>query len=159
MRLTLLVTFLALAGCGAPSMQDAGSDAGTPDAGATQDAGHEHDAGTLDAGHEHDAGTMDAGTDAFDLSVAFAAALARANNELHIELMEHGGAAISGATVTVALFMPDHGHGQTAPTVTEASPGHFHSMITFIMPGTWEVTVTATSNARVVTKKLTVVVP
>jgi hypothetical protein len=165
MRLSLSLSLLALAACGAPSMQDAGTDAGaafdagtTHDAG-TVDAGHEHDAGTIDAGHGHDAGTTDAGTDAFDLSVAFGAAVARANNELNIALVEHGGAAISGATVTVALFMPDHGHGQPAPTVTEPTPGHFRSMITFIMPGTWDITVTATSNTRVVTKKLTVLVP
>jgi nitrogen fixation protein FixH len=127
---------------------------------------HEHDAG---AGAAHDAGVTavvdagapggsDAGT-SFDLQVAFGAAISRANNELQVELSQANGAALVGASVSVALFMPEHGHGQPAPTVTEASAGHFHAMISFIMPGTWEVTVTATHASTTQTQKLTVLVP
>lgn len=161
MKMRVLLV-MVLAACGAPMAErDGGSvDAGTvPDAGVMVDAGadagpqHEHDAGAPDAG------ALDAGTDAFVMLAEFPAAIARTNNELHVELSEHGGAAINGATVTLALWYPDHGHGAVAPTATEATPGHFHALVNFPMAGTCEVTVTAVSSGRTVVEKLTVLVP
>lgn len=62
-----------------------------------------------------------------------------------------GGAAVTGATLTVAPFMPDHQHGPGAikPTVEPmpAAGQYKASTIHLWMPGYWEVTIDAQAAA------------
>lgn len=154
MRKLLLPLMLCVA-CGAPLTTD---DAGQVDAGLAADAGT--DAGALpsaDAGPA-DAGTPDAGPAMLVVSARFPNALARTGNLLEVTVSDASGATVSAALVVVDLFMPAHGHGAPAPTVT-ASGALFTASVAFTMPGTWEVTVTATSGSKSATKILSVLVP
>lgn len=57
---------------------------------------------------------------------------------------------VDGATITVAPFMPDHGHGATVKVnVTPLTlPGQYQlSPINLWMPGYWETTIQATRGA------------
>ena len=56
-----------------------------------------------------------------------------------------GGAPIDDATLTVDPQMPAHGHGSTEDPVVEGrGDGRYDAFpVTFQMPGTWVVTVTA----------------
>ncbi len=60
--------------------------------------------------------------------------------------IEHGGAALTGATVTVKPWMPAHGHGTNPETfaATPAAQDGRYSVGPFnlLMPGYWTVTVT-----------------
>src|ERR1041384_2550451 len=53
------------------------------------------------------------------------------------------GAPVTGATVTVTPFMPDHQHGtQIRAKVDELTGGQYHlSPINLWMPGYWEITI------------------
>jgi hypothetical protein len=61
---------------------------------------------------------------------------------------EASGAPVTGASLTVTPFMPDHQHGpgDVKPTVMElATPGQYQiSDINTWMPGYWEITIDAT---------------
>jgi YtkA-like protein len=63
---------------------------------------------------------------------------------------EATGAPVTGATLTVSPFMPDHQHGpgaytpQIQPLVAPAPPGQYQiSDINTWMPGYWEITIDA----------------
>lgn len=66
---------------------------------------------------------------------------------------EATGAPVTGASLTVTPFMPDHQHGPGAytPQVMElATPGQYQiSDINTWMPGYWEITITATTPDKV----------
>jgi nitrogen fixation protein FixH len=66
------------------------------------------------------------------------------------------GAAMTSAQVTVNPQMPSMGHGSTEiPVVTEMGSGRYQAYpVTFQMPGTWEVTITATAGAETGTTKV-----
>src|SRR5689334_22806698 len=53
------------------------------------------------------------------------------------------GAPVTGATVTVTPFMPDHQHGTQIRAVVTAMPGGQYQLapINMWMPGYWEVTI------------------
>lgn len=63
-------------------------------------------------------------------------------NELTLELTDSAG-AVDGATVNVAPFMPDHGHGSTVTPVVAASGGGRYTVtkIYLAMAGLWKITV------------------
>lgn len=69
------------------------------------------------------------------------------NNGWRLALLNADGAALSGASVKIAPFMPAHGHG-TSPAEfegVEGEPGIFDlGPFDLFMPGTWEVTTTVT---------------
>jgi hypothetical protein len=138
MLLISLVLSLSLACGSATTSADAGSDGGPgSDAGSTVDAGML----MLDASFEN-------------------SPLTRTGNMLHIMLMNDQNTGVAGATVTVALWMPTHGHIAPAPTVVDMGSGMYHAeSVDFTMAGTWEVTVTAVSGGTTVSQKLTVDAP
>ncbi|MGN6109747.1 MAG: FixH family protein [Kofleriaceae bacterium] len=54
------------------------------------------------------------------------------------------GAPLTGATMTVTPFMPDHGHGSPKQTMVEAmpEPGQYQlAPVNMWMPGLWETTI------------------
>lgn len=140
--------------CGAPlSTLDGGELAReavtAQDAGSTQDAGSAQDAGN----------SQDAGQAELSLSANFPNAMTRTGNTLDVRLVR-GSQAVEGATVTVALWMPAHGHGAPAPTVTERGGGDYRAQaVNFTMPGAWDVTVTATKAGETKSTVLHAVVP
>ncbi len=69
-----------------------------------------------------------------------------AGTDFSLDLMLHDAAddsLVSGATVEVEPFMPEHGHGVSdEPVVTETeTAGMYMATWQYTMPGTWEVTV------------------
>lgn len=158
----LLVVSLVSFGCGPSGGEDAGADAGS-DAGLQGDAGADAgqhggtDAGAMDAGRP-DAGSADAGRSVF-VGARFPNAMTRTNNLLLIRVSDAADAGIADTLPVVSLFMPAHGHGGPAPSVTSLDGGDFSSSVGFIMPGEWEVTVSATARGETASTKLTVQVP
>ncbi len=71
----------------------------------------------------------------------------RGDNTFNLEVFDGAGAPISGASIDVTPFMPDHRHGTSiAPVIAPgAAPGSYTvSMINLWMPGLWEITIEAT---------------
>ena len=81
----------------------------------------------------------------FVLSAANPAPPAKGTNTQTITVTDSTGAAVTGATLTVFPFMPDHNHGSPlVPQVTEESgtPGSYDvTLLDLFMPGYWKVTV------------------
>ena len=50
------------------------------------------------------------------------------------------GDPISGATLTVVPWMPDHGHGLAEPPLVVEDQGVYTVTFAYTMPGTWELT-------------------
>jgi hypothetical protein len=63
---------------------------------------------------------------------------------LDVHAKDAKGAVVAGATVTVKVTMPSHGHGmQTSPTVSERAGGDYHvDGMKFHMHGVWKIVVT-----------------
>lgn len=68
---------------------------------------------------------------------------AKGNNEWRLSVSDANGTAMADANLSVRLFMPQHGHGSSAPEVapSEISGEYDLSRINFIMGGVWEVRV------------------
>lgn len=61
-----------------------------------------------------------------------------------------GGAAVTGARVSVTPFMPDHQHGTLPVKVQELGNGQYKlTPVNMWMPGYWEITITANSDSAV----------
>jgi hypothetical protein len=71
---------------------------------------------------------------------------AKNENSWTLKLTDTHGNPITGATLAVAPFMPDHGHGPPAlPLWMEMGGGTYViNQIDFFMPGIWQVTFTIT---------------
>lgn len=67
---------------------------------------------------------------------------ARGNDTWVFKVVDANNQPVSGATVTVTPYMPDHRHGtQVVPTVTTNQDGTFTATpLYFFMPGLWTVT-------------------
>ena len=88
----------------------------------------------------------DAGLIHFTLVSSTPAPPARNDNDWVIALTDAGGTPLTGATMSVKPFMPDHNHGTgIVASVNETStPGTYDaSPVNLFMPGVWEVTITA----------------
>lgn len=75
---------------------------------------------------------------------------ARFENSWHIRVLDSAGMPMEGAVMSVALFMPDHGHGTTRDTeiMPVDAPGEFMlAPVYLFMPGLWEVRITVTDAA------------
>lgn len=159
----VVLLVLGTSGCGAmTSVADAG------------DHDHDHVHGTTDAGTStgtdggFDAG-VDAGTSASDggvtpplsLNVEFEnSPITRVGNMLHVTLTDAASKPVTGATMSVLMTMPTHGHVSLSPTLTEEGDGHYHGEMTnFSMAGTWNVKVDASKDGLSATSTLSVVVP
>lgn len=66
----------------------------------------------------------------------------KGDNTWKVRVTDAAGAAVTGATVKVTPFMPEHGHGTSiAATVTEDADGRYDiTPVNLSMPGLWEVT-------------------
>jgi nitrogen fixation protein FixH len=78
-------------------------------------------------------------------------------NTMTITVTDQDGKAVTGATITVDPQMPMHGHGSSeAAVVEDQGAGTYRAHpVTFQMPGSWEVTVKATSGEVTSSKVLT----
>jgi YtkA-like len=68
-------------------------------------------------------------------------------NTWTLQLADGSGDAVSGATMTVTPWMPDHGHGSsiTPQVMPMASAGTYEvSLLDLFMPGIWQVTFAVT---------------
>ena len=82
----------------------------------------------------------------FKLMSSTPAPPSRGDNTWQVDIVDGGGAAVTGAAVVVTPFMPDHNHGTgIKAVVTEPSAGHYQvTPVNLWMPGLWQVTVRAT---------------
>lgn len=127
---------------------------GTSDSGATPAA----DAGASDATFTCDqdprvaayAAGMGVASDSGALHVTLIAAdpapPVKGPNTWKVRLTDAAGQPVSGASVDVKPFMPDHGHGSsTKPTVTPGADGAYDvTGLVLFMPGVWRVTFAVT---------------
>jgi hypothetical protein len=76
-------------------------------------------------------------------------------NDWVLEIKDPSGQPLSGATVQVSPFMPDHNHGTYPPAeVTELGDGRYDANpVYFTMPAYWEITVKVTTDALMDTVK------
>ncbi len=139
MRSLLPATLIAALGLGACG--GGGGPAALPDA--AYDCATETRADTFSAGMTK-AGTQ--GVVTFRLMSSTPAPPSRGDNTWAIDLTDANGAPVTGATVTVVPFMPDHNHGtQIKAQLTEPTAGHYQATpVNLWMPGLWQVTITAT---------------
>lgn len=74
--------------------------------------------------------------------------VAKGNNEWSIRVLDADNNPVSGATLDVKPFMPDHGHGSSIrPQVADKGQGVYAiSLLNLFMPGIWQITVTITSS-------------
>ena len=57
------------------------------------------------------------------------------------------GAPLSGCSLSAQIAMPDHGHGGSAPELTEDGDGVYTVQIEYTMGGYWEMDVAVTCDA------------
>jgi hypothetical protein len=74
----------------------------------------------------------------------------KGDNTWIIQAVDSSETPLTGATVKVTPFMPDHGHGTPIRAeVTEQMNGNYQATpVNLWMPGLWEVTVEVTANAQ-----------
>ena len=135
MRTALISTLFVLAACGGGTTNE------VPDAG--YDCATETRAETFTAGMSK-VGSQ--GMVTFKLMSSTPAPPGRGNDTWEIDLVDSGGAPVTGAAVTVTPFMPDHNHGTSIKAqVTEPTPGHYVAApVNFWMVGFYQITVKAT---------------
>ena len=80
----------------------------------------------------------------FELVSSEPAPPARGDNRWVLRVLDASSAAVTGATLTVSPFMPDHGHGTSvAPQVTASGDSYEARPLNLFMPGLWQTTVGA----------------
>jgi hypothetical protein len=75
----------------------------------------------------------------------------KGENVWTLELTDAMGSPITGATMTVKPYMPQHGHPSSiTPTVTPmAAPGTYQvTLLDLSMPGIWQVTLSVTKGSE-----------
>ncbi len=82
----------------------------------------------------------------FTLVSATPAPPIRGTNSWSLRITDASGAALSGAMVEVAPYMPDHGHGPSVKAAATEESDHSYTIapLYFFMPGLWQVTFKAT---------------
>jgi hypothetical protein len=90
-----------------------------------------------------------AGTFKFVLVQADPSPPSKGTNVWSLRVTDASQNAVSGATIDVVPFMPDHGHGTSVtPVVTPAADGGYTiSSLYLFMPGIWRVTINVESGA------------
>jgi len=76
----------------------------------------------------------------------------KGNNDWKIHVVDANGTPVSGATITVKPYMPDHGHGSSiTPQVAAGSDAGSYdvSLLNLFMPGIWTVTFDVTTQENV----------
>lgn len=76
---------------------------------------------------------------------------AKGTNVWKVAATDSSGAALEGATLTVASSMPDHGHGTSVtPLIESTGDGAWTvSQLSLFMPGVWRVVFTVTKQGTV----------
>ena len=145
LRATSLVSLLSLvSACSSSSSGDA-VDASAPAALCATDSR----AQTYASGMEQKGS---AGTFEIKLLSITPAPAFKGNNAWTIQVVDTSGAPVSGATIKVNPFMPDHGHGSSiTPQIAPGSdPGTYDiTLLNLFMPGIWTVTIVVTSSSGV----------
>jgi hypothetical protein len=74
---------------------------------------------------------------------------AKGNNTWMLKVLDTAtGSPMTGATLMIKPFMPDHGHGTSVvPTITPMGEAYELQKVNLFMAGLWEVTVTAQAGA------------
>lgn len=67
----------------------------------------------------------------------------KGDNVWRLQISDGAGTAISGASVTIVPFMPDHKHGTSVKAVVKDQGGGEYSVapVNLFMPGLWETTI------------------
>ena len=69
-------------------------------------------------------------------------------NTWTFQVLDAQGQPVTGATVTLAPYMPDHGHGPSVvPTVSASGSTYTVSNIDLFMPGVWQMTFNVTDGS------------
>lgn len=78
----------------------------------------------------------------FTLLSATPAPPIRGTNSWSLRLTDTSGAVLSGATVDISPYMPDHGHGPSVKAAATEEGDHSYTVapLYFFMPGLWQVT-------------------
>lgn len=72
----------------------------------------------------------------------------RGTNVWELKVLDTANQPVTGATLTVTPFMPEHGHGsQVVPTITADGDSYKITNLYLFMPGLWKVTIQATNGA------------
>jgi hypothetical protein len=72
----------------------------------------------------------------------------RGTNTWEVKVLDASGQPVTGATLTVTPYMPEHGHGsQVVPTITADGQQYKVSNLYLFMPGLWQVTIQATNGS------------
>ncbi|MEO7112148.1 MAG: FixH family protein [Polyangiaceae bacterium] len=136
----MLPMLLAASACSSSSASDA-ADSGAPVAlCATDSRAQTFTAGMAEPGAS--------GTYSVKLASINPNPVFKGNNAWTIQVVDKSGAPVSGATITVKPFMPDHGHGSsiTPQVAAGADPGTYDvTLLNLFMPGIWTVTVVVTT--------------
>ena len=127
-----------------PAAGDAGAPPadGTPSFCATDVRAQSYHPGLQQAGK--------AGKLAVQLDSIAPAPVARGDNRWTFTLLDAAGAPVTGATVSVLPYMPDHRHGSAiTPAVAPGTkPGEYVlSRLNLFMPGLWQITLTPVAGA------------
>ena len=90
-----------------------------------------------------------AGLFTFVLQSATPAPPHQGNNSWQLQVRDPQGKAVTGLSLTVKPFMPQHGHGSSVvPTVTASGDGYQITNLYLFMSGAWAITLTATQGDR-----------
>ena len=85
--------------------------------------------------------TVKGTTHSIQLTSANPAQPATGMNAWTFKVLDASGTPIEAATVKVAPWMPDHGHGPSvAPSITSKDGVYTATQIDFFMPGVWQLT-------------------
>lgn len=130
-----VIPFLLLA-CNDDAGDDPGRDSGGTISCRDNPRGLEYSANLEKAGKTH----------TFVLMSADPAPPQQGQNVWTLRLLDNAGQPVSGASLQVTPFMPDHGHGAPlAPHVTDNGDGTYRiERVILQMAGLWETTITAT---------------
>ncbi len=148
----VLVSSLALAACGSSS--SGGDSTTTGGQGGGGGAGGSTASGALcdsdPRGEPYAVGLSQEGASK-TLEVSFVdadpAPPTRGNNTWKVKVTDASGAALTGATIAVSTWMPDHNHGASViPDVTETSEAGVYEItpLDLFMPGIWQITLKVT---------------
>jgi hypothetical protein len=67
---------------------------------------------------------------------------AKGTNSWVVDITDESGAPVTGATLTVTPWMPDHGHGTSVvPVITPTGESYTIDPLYLFMPGLWRVTI------------------
>lgn len=89
------------------------------------------------------------GTLKFVLVSADPAPPARDLNAWTVQVQDAAGNPLSGASLAVKLWMPDHGHGPaTVPIIAASGADISVKQMNLFMAGVWQITLTATVNGQ-----------